>query len=154
MDVDGVLTDGAFWWGPNGEELKRFTFLDIMGVSIARRAGIVFALISGENSPLIDRYATKMSIEDVHKGCRQKDIALRAFADKHAFDLSEVCFIGDDINDVPALELAGFPAVPATAHQSAIRVAKYVAKNAGGNGAVREILDLILEQNQEHNTAS
>ncbi len=151
MDVDGVLTDGAFWWGPNGEEFKRFAFLDIMGVSIGRKAGLVFALISGENSPLVDRYAAKMGIEDVHKGCRQKDVALRAFAQKHGLDLAEICFIGDDVNDAPALELAGFSAVPATAHKTVQRLADYVAINAGGHGAVREIIDLILEQNMQNN---
>jgi 3-deoxy-D-manno-octulosonate 8-phosphate phosphatase (KDO 8-P phosphatase) len=55
IDVDGVLTDGGLWWGPNGEEWKRFCFADIMGVSLARRAGFILALISGENSPLVDR---------------------------------------------------------------------------------------------------
>src|SRR5207249_67198 len=57
LDVDGVLTDGGFWWGEDGQELKRFHFLDVMGISRASRAGLIFALISGENSSLVDRYA-------------------------------------------------------------------------------------------------
>ena len=65
LDVDGVLTDGAVWWGPGGEEWKRFSFSDIMGVSLARKAGLIVALISGEDSPLVDRYAVKMGITDV-----------------------------------------------------------------------------------------
>jgi len=77
LDVDGVLTDGTFWWGPDGEEYKRFSFLDIMGVSLGRKAGLVFALISGEDSPLVDRYAAKMGITDVFKGCKDKASALR-----------------------------------------------------------------------------
>src|ERR1700721_379699 len=80
MDVDGVLTDGGLWWGPNGEEWKRFCFADIMGVSLARRAGIQLALISGEDSPLVDRYAKKMQIQHVTKGGRAKAAALREFA--------------------------------------------------------------------------
>ena len=87
LDVDGVLTDGTFWWGPDGEEWKRFSFRDVMGVSLGRKAGLRFALISGEDSSLVDRYAHKMSIMDVYKGCKDKASALRDFVRKHALDL-------------------------------------------------------------------
>src|ERR1700688_1295347 len=80
IDVDGVLTDGGIWWGPGGEEWKRFCFADIMGISLARRAGLQLALISGEDSPLVDRYAHKMLIQHVMKGCRRKADALREFS--------------------------------------------------------------------------
>ena len=76
LDVDGVLTDGAFIWGPNGEEFKSFSFRDVMGISLARKSGMIFALISGEASPLVDRFARKMGITDVHKGCTDKAAAL------------------------------------------------------------------------------
>ena len=59
LDVDGVLTDGGFWWGPNGEEFKQFNFADVMGISLGRKAGLLFALISGEASPLVDRFAAE-----------------------------------------------------------------------------------------------
>ena len=77
LDVDGVLTDGGVWWGPNGEEWKRFSFRDIMGVSLARKAGLLVALISGEDSPLVDRFANKLGITDVAKGCKDKAEAVR-----------------------------------------------------------------------------
>ena len=80
LDVDGVLTDGGFWWGPDGQEWKRFSFADVMGVSLARRAGLIVALISGEPSALVDRYAGKMGITDVAKNCKDKASALRDFA--------------------------------------------------------------------------
>ena len=72
LDVDGVLTDGGVWWGPNGEEWKRFSFADIMGVSNARKAGLILTLISGEDSPLVDRFAAKFEITDITKGCEIK----------------------------------------------------------------------------------
>ena len=97
MDVDGVLTDGSVWWGPNGEEWKRFGFADIMGISLARRAGLQLALISGEASPLVDSYAQKMGIRYVFKGIRDKAAALRQFAAEAQLNLAEICFIGDDI---------------------------------------------------------
>jgi 3-deoxy-D-manno-octulosonate 8-phosphate phosphatase (KDO 8-P phosphatase) len=144
LDVDGVLTDGTLWWGPGGEEWKRFSFRDIMGVSLGRKAGLRFALISGEDSPLVDRYARKMGIADVYKGCKDKAAALRDFAGKHGLELSEVCFMGDDVNDLGALEIAGLSAAPADAHESVRRRAQRVMRHGGGLGAVRELVDLLL----------
>ena len=76
------LPTERFWWGPNGEEFKRFSFLDIMGISRSMKAGTVFALISGEESPLVDLFAQKTGILDVYKGCKDKGEALRSFARK------------------------------------------------------------------------
>src|SRR5438270_554639 len=90
LDVDGVLTDGGVWWGPDGAEWKRFSFTDIMGVSLARKAGLVMALISGEDSPLVDRFAAKFQIVDVAKGCKDKAAALVAFASGHHLSLEQV----------------------------------------------------------------
>lgn len=144
LDVDGVLTDGTFWWGQHGEEFRRFSFVDVMGVSRGRRAGLVFALITGEDVPQIDRYAAKMGITDVFKACRDKAAALRQFAETHGFELSEVAFMGDDVNDVPAMQIAGLPAAPADAMDSVLQVAKIVTRRCGGRGAVRELIDHIL----------
>jgi 3-deoxy-D-manno-octulosonate 8-phosphate phosphatase (KDO 8-P phosphatase) len=146
LDVDGVLTDGGFWWGPNGEEFKRFSFVDIMGVSLGRKAGLTFALISGEDSPLVDRFAQKMGIQHVHKGCKDKAAALRKFAEDAGLQLSKICFMGDDVNDLPAMKLAGFSAAPANAHQLAKETATLTMNHAGGQGAVRELVDLVLAQ--------
>jgi 3-deoxy-D-manno-octulosonate 8-phosphate phosphatase (KDO 8-P phosphatase) len=144
IDVDGVLSDGGLWWGPGGEEWKRFCFADIMGVSLARRAGLVLALISGENSPLVDRYAEKMLIRHVVKGCRDKAAALRDFAAAAGVKLTEVCFMGDDINDLPAMAIAGFSAAPANAALVVLQRANFIAKAPGGNGAVRELMEALL----------
>jgi 3-deoxy-D-manno-octulosonate 8-phosphate phosphatase (KDO 8-P phosphatase) len=144
LDVDGVLTDGGLWWGPGGEEWKRFCFADIMGVSLARRAGLELALISGEDSPLVDRYASKLLIRHVIRGCRDKASALRDFALLAGVELGEICFMGDDVNDLPAMALAGFSAAPANAASEVLAQANFVAKSLGGNGAVRELIDALL----------
>ena len=149
LDVDGVLTDGGVWWGPGGEEWKRFCFADIMGVSRARKAGIVVALISGEDSPLVDRFATKLGITDVQKGCKDKATALKRFADKAGFALSEICFMGDDVNDVAAMGLAGVAAAPANAQPAARQCATFISTNNGGNGAVRELVEAVLARQQK-----
>ena len=144
LDVDGVLTDGGVWWGPNGEEWKRFCFADIMGVSLAKKSGMILALISGEDSPLVDRFAVKMGISDIEKNCKDKARALRSFAGRRGLDLSDICFMGDDVNDLEAMEIAGLAAAPASAVSAALKKAAFIATKNGGDGAVRELVDAIL----------
>lgn len=144
LDVDGVLTDGGIWWNPRGEEWKRFCFADIMGVSMARKAGLLVALFSGEDSPLVDHFARKMGITDVEKNCKDKAGALRRFADRARLALSEICFMGDDVNDIAAMQLAGFAAAPANAQPAARQCASFISANNGGNGAVRDLIEAVL----------
>jgi 3-deoxy-D-manno-octulosonate 8-phosphate phosphatase (KDO 8-P phosphatase) len=141
LDVDGVLTDGTFWWGSDGTEFKRFSFADVMGISLARKAGLLFALISGEDSPLVDRFAQKMGIIHVFKGCKDKGAALRSFAADVGLGLDEICFMGDDVNDLPALRIAGLSVAPRNAHAEVRHVVTLITQQTGGNGAVRELLD-------------
>jgi 3-deoxy-D-manno-octulosonate 8-phosphate phosphatase (KDO 8-P phosphatase) len=146
LDVDGVLTDGTVWWGPAGEEFKRFSFVDIMGVSRACKAGLLVALVSGEDSPLVDRYANKFQIQDCFKACKDKAAAVREFARRRELKLEEICFMGDDINDLAAMAISGFSAAPANAHPAARQQANLVTQRDGGLGAVRELVDLILSR--------
>ncbi len=150
LDVDGTLTDGGVWWGPNGEEWKRFCFADVMGVSRALRAGLVVTLISGEDSPLVDRFARKLGLDDITKGCRDKARALQEFAGRHGLSLSDICFMGDDVNDLPAMELAGFSAAPSDAQPSIRRRASYVTEARAGYGAVRELIEFLLKACEPH----
>jgi len=145
LDVDGVLTDGGFWWGANGEEFKRFHFLDMMGIARARRTGVLFALISGEDSPLLGRLGGKLGIDDIFAGCKDKASALRAFSERTLIPLEAVCFMGDDVNDLGAMALAGVSAAPANAHPIVLARANVVTTRSGGNGAVRELLDRLAE---------
>jgi 3-deoxy-D-manno-octulosonate 8-phosphate phosphatase (KDO 8-P phosphatase) len=144
LDVDGVLTDGGVWWGPDGAEWKRFSFADIMGVSLARKAGLIVTLISGEDSPLVDRFAAKMGLDDITKGCKDKAVALRAFSERQRLQLDEICFMGDDVNDLAAMGIAGLSAAPANARPAVLREVDIVTEASGGNGAVRELVDLVL----------
>ncbi len=144
LDVDGVLTDGGVWWGPGGEEWKRFSFADIMGLSLARKSGLIVALISGEDSPLVDRMAAKVSIPYVEKNCKDKGAALQRFAGHYQLALHEVCFMGDDVNDLAALGLAGVSAAPADARPVVRDQCMFISQAKGGNGAVRELVDALL----------
>jgi 3-deoxy-D-manno-octulosonate 8-phosphate phosphatase (KDO 8-P phosphatase) len=144
LDVDGVLTDDGFYWGPNGQEWKRFSFADVMGISRASKLGLTFALVSGEASPLVDRYAEKMRIGDVFKGCKDKLAAVKAFADRHALTADQVGMMGNDVNDLAALEWCGFSAAPKDAHPSVRAKVSLVVERSAGFGAVREVLDLWM----------
>lgn len=146
MDVDGVLTDGTVWLDEDGRESKRISFADVMGVSLGRRAGLSFALISGESGGALDHIASKFGITDVFGGCRDKAAAVREFATRHDLDLAEVCFIGDDVNDVAAMQLCGLAVVPADAQAAASNVAAILATRRGGRGAAREVIDALLSE--------
>jgi len=146
LDVDGVLTDGGFWWGPEGAEFKRFSFLDVMGITLGRKAGLRFALITGEESLLVDRFALKVGISDLFKGCKDKGAALQLFSERHAIPLEAICFMGDDVNDIPAMRLSGKSAAPASAHPQVLKVAQIVTRLRGGDGAVRELIEGILAE--------
>lgn len=149
MDLDGVLTDGTFWWDQNENELKRFCFADVTGIPLAQKAGIILAIISGESSAagkaIVGRYAKKLNIKTVYKGCHDKASALREFAQKNKLDLLEVCYMGDDINDLPAIAIAGFSVAPPNAHSTVLQKVDFVTQHFGGFGAVRELLDIIIE---------
>lgn len=148
FDVDGVLTDGTLAWSSNDRaEIKRFSFADIMGISLLRRLGIKLALISGEPSPLVDRYAEKMHMHHVVKGTRDKASAVRDFTTKFSVPLEHTCFFGDDVNDIFAMSIVGLCACPANAAAEVREhVAEYgfVSTQPGGLGAVREFADALL----------
>lgn len=151
FDVDGVLTDGTLQWSPSGEESKRFSFADIMGISLLRRLGLKLALISGEPSPLVDLYAKKMHLHFVAKGTRDKASALREFSAKFDIPLAHTCFFGDDVNDLFAMEIAGLIACPSNAASEVLAYVNergFTAEQPGGLGAVRAFADACLTARQ------
>lgn len=143
MDVDGVLTDGTLWLDTSGAELKRVAFSDIMGVSLGRKAGLRFALISGEAGPCLDQIAKKFGITEVYPGCKDKGAALEQFARANGLAPSEICFVGDDVNDLPAFDVCGLSVAPADAHPAARDRAQLVTERGAGAGAVREVIDRL-----------
>ncbi|OGS06017.1 MAG: hypothetical protein A2204_07570, partial [Elusimicrobia bacterium RIFOXYA1_FULL_47_7] len=142
-DVDGVLTDGTFWWDKDELELKRFHFADITGIPLAQRAGIKIALMSGESShsgmAIVDRYSKKLRIEDVYKGCHDKQRAVKEFAKKYGLELSDICFVGDDINDLPAMMVTGLSVAPKNANDSVLEFVDIISSKDGGQGVIREV---------------
>ena len=148
-DVDGVLTDAGMYYSESGDEWKKFNTRDGMGIKLLQKAGLVTALITMEHTKLVTRRAEKLAIPEVHQGVRDKLTVLREVVARHGLTLGQVAYIGDDVNDVEALQAVGFSASPADGLPQVLAVVDYVCRKKGGEGAVREVADLILEARQQ-----
>jgi 3-deoxy-D-manno-octulosonate 8-phosphate phosphatase (KDO 8-P phosphatase) len=148
VDVDGVLTDAGMYYGPDGEVLKKFNTRDGMGLARVREAGVAVAIISGEDSAIVHARAAKLKIDDVYCDAANKRAAIDALCDKHGIALEQVAFIGDDLNDLSALESVGLACAVADAAEPVQAVAHYVTRRRGGDGAVREVCELLIAAKQ------
>jgi YrbI family 3-deoxy-D-manno-octulosonate 8-phosphate phosphatase len=144
-DVDGVLTDAGMYYAESGDEWKKFNTRDGMGIKLLQRAGIITAIVTQERTKLVARRAEKLAIPELHQGVMDKLSCLREMAARHGLTLSQVAYIGDDINDLEALKVVGFSASPADGMPQIAAAVDYVCQKKGGEGAVREIVEMILE---------
>jgi YrbI family 3-deoxy-D-manno-octulosonate 8-phosphate phosphatase len=144
LDVDGVLTDGGMYYGPDGEGLKRFDVKDGLGLRRLREAGLLLALISGEKSRIVLRRAEKLRIEEVHIGVEDKAAVFADLLRRHRVPAAETAYMGDDLNDLGPLRAAGIAVAPADAVTAVRRAAAWITRRPGGHGAVREVCDAIL----------
>ncbi len=150
MDVDGVLTDGKLHLSSNGDELKSFHTQDGMGISLARYAGIKSAIITGRTSEAVNRRAKELKIDYVYQGIKDKTQILNEIIAFENVEKENICYIGDDINDLPILKQVGYAASPSNAVPLVLKNVDFVAERPGGEGAVRSIIDNILEQQAEY----
>jgi 3-deoxy-D-manno-octulosonate 8-phosphate phosphatase (KDO 8-P phosphatase) len=144
MDVDGVLTDGGLYYTEHGDELKRFDVRDGQGLVLLRQAGILTAIVTGRRTTLVARRAEELGIAEVHQGVTDKAETVSALLARHGVPPAAVCYLGDDVNDLPALARVGLAVAVADAVPVVRRAAHYVTRAPGGRGAVREVCDLIL----------
>ena len=143
-DVDGVLTDAGMYYAESGDEWKKFNARDGMGLKLLQRAGIITAIVTQERTKLVARRAEKLAIPELHQGVLDKLSLVREIAARHELALSQVAYIGDDVNDLETLKEVGFSATPADGMPQIIAVVDYVCQKKGGEGAVREIIEMIL----------
>ena len=144
-DVDGVLTDGGMYYSDSGQEMKKFNVWDGMGIKLLQSAGVVTAIITALETKLVIRRAEDLKIPEVHQGIREKQVVLRKLALKYGISLQETAYMGDDQNDMEALGSVGFSAIPANGRPQLRPLVHYICKAKGGEGAVREVIDLILK---------
>jgi 3-deoxy-D-manno-octulosonate 8-phosphate phosphatase (KDO 8-P phosphatase) len=145
LDVDGVLTDGRLYYGARGEVLKAFNVKDGHGIKQVAAAGITVAIISGRKSAAVARRARELGIRHVTQGAKDKLAALAKLARSRKIELEYCACVGDDTPDAPILEAAGLAIAVADAHADALAAADLVTTRAGGQGAVREVCDWLME---------
>lgn len=144
-DSDGVLTDGGMYYSENGDELKKFNTKDGMGFKMLNEAGIITGIITGEDIDLVRRRAKKMKVDEVYLGIQDKMKILNEICSKYDLNYEEIAYIGDDINDLEVIKTVGLGCTVRDGMQCVKDIAKVITKAKGGQGAVREIVEMILE---------
>ncbi len=143
-DVDGVLTDTGVYYSERGEEMKRFSIRDGMGVERLRNVGVETAIITGEGSPSVLKRAEKLHINELHLRVKNKIELLGQICEKHNITPLEIAYIGDDVNDVEMMQAVGLAASPADGMSFAKDAAHFICSARGGHGAFREFAELII----------
>ena len=151
LDVDGVLTDGTLYLNDRGEEQRAFSVRDGHGLKMIRRHGIEVALLSGRSSALVEHRANELGIELLCQGSTDKAADLKALCDRAGCALAAAAHMGDDLPDLPAMQVAGLGLAPADGHPEVLAAADWVSSVPGGRGAVREICDLLLRLDRPRN---
>ena len=143
-DIDGVWTDGGMYYTAEGDVMKRFSVKDGWGVSFLHKAGIPVAILTGENTPIVQRRAEKLKIDYCFLGIKDKVAQAEALCAELGIGLGEVAFIGDDLNDLPLLRRVGFSASPVNTPDYVKREVDYVTTAHGGYGAFCEFVEKLL----------
>jgi YrbI family 3-deoxy-D-manno-octulosonate 8-phosphate phosphatase len=144
MDVDGTLTDGSMYYGSEGEAFKEFYVKDGMGIILLQKYGIKTAIMTAENTPIIEKRASRLHIDFLLMGIKAKVRAIEELSDSTTIPLSQIAYIGDDINDIRAMQRVGFSCCPNDAHFLVQEVCHDIMPYPGGRGAVRSLCDQIL----------
>jgi 3-deoxy-D-manno-octulosonate 8-phosphate phosphatase (KDO 8-P phosphatase) len=145
LDVDGVLTDGRLWYGPDGEQLKAFHVRDGHGIRRLVAAGVGVAVISGRRSAAVAARMRELGVSDVAQGVDDKARALAELLGRSAIQARRVACLVDDTPDLGMMAAVGLPAAVADAHPRVLAAAGHVTRAAGGRGAVREFCDWLLD---------
>lgn len=145
LDVDGILTDGGLYYTESGQVCKKFNVKDGKGIKLLIASGIEVAIISANDSTATLHRAKTLGISHCYIGVEDKLTVLQNLCQQLNLSLSQVAYMGDDVNDLPILQAVGFPLTVADAVRANRGCAVYVTELAGGQGAVREVCDLLLE---------
>lgn len=145
LDIDGVLTDGRIVYDNRGNELKFFDVQDGFGVALLKRVGIETVIMTAKKSNVVARRAKDFNVKGLYQNCFDKLETFRGMLEKFNIRPDEVCFMGDDVIDIPVLKRVGFAVSVPNGVDEAKEAAHYITKKPGGRGAVREVCDLIIK---------
>ena len=149
LDIDGCLTDGRIIYSSDGVEIKGFNVKDGLGITTWIKTGNHVAIITGRNSPIVEKRAKELGVQHLYQGIRDKDRVIKEIVASLGLQFSEVAVIGDDLNDYKMLSLAGRSFTPSDGHDEIKKIVNTVLSRSGGNGAVREMIDILVEENDQ-----
>jgi 3-deoxy-D-manno-octulosonate 8-phosphate phosphatase (KDO 8-P phosphatase) len=147
FDSDGTLTDGRIIMTSNGEEARAFDVRDGHGIRMGQHADLVFGVISGRRSAVLQQRAEELEFEEIHQQVMDKSSCLDDILSRRGISAEEVCFMGDDLIDIPIMRRSGLAVAPADAMPEVLEVAHHVTQRPGGRGAARELIDFLLHAN-------
>ena len=143
-DVDGTLTDGGMYYTTKGDVMKKFHARDGMGVNLLKRRNIPTVLITKEMNSINKKWAKNMNIKKVYEGIQEKEKLVKTLCNQFKIRSGEICYIGDDVNDIELMKNIGLSACPADANYIVKKESDVILKTQGGKGALREVVDLIM----------
>lgn len=143
-DVDGVLTDGGMYYTVDGDIMKKFHVRDGMGVTLLRKNNIDTIIVTKEKTKMVKQWARKMKVKKLYDGIIQKEVILDKICKEYNISPQEIAYIADDVNDLELLKKVGFAVTPNDGIKQAKKICDYVCKSRSGEGAFRELADLIL----------
>jgi len=143
-DVDGVLTDGGMFYSEHGEEIKKFNTRDGMGIELLKKIGVNTIFITKENSKISKNRAKKLNVK-IFSGIQNKEKKLKDITKMYKIESQSIAYIGDDVNDLSIMKMIGFSATPNNGVSEVKKIANYVCKHDGREGAFREFADLIIK---------
>jgi len=149
LDVDGCLSDGKLIYSTDGTESKNFNVKDGLGISTWIKMGNQVAIITGRNSTIVERRAKELGIQHLHQGIKDKDRVLKEIVSSLGINFYEVGAIGDDLNDFNMLNLVGRSFTPNDGVKEIKKIVKKVLTCSGGDGAVREMIDILVDDNNQ-----
>ncbi len=151
-DVDGVLSDGKVFYSANGDEIKNFNIKDGLGIKLLQKLGIEVAIITGRDSPMVARRAQELGVSKLYQGKRNKIASFEELLSELALSDAQVAYAGDDLPDLPLLKRCGIAIAPADAAPQIRQIADIVTQQKGGEGCVREFVDLLIDSRDAWST--
>ena len=148
LDVDGTLTDSGIYYDENGNEMKKFSTKDAIGIYAAQKAGMQVMVLTGRECAATTRRINELKVDYAFQNVKDKKAFLFNFMNENSLKKENVCYIGDDLNDFPAMDLAGYIGCPADGCKEIIERADYVSIINGGHGAVRDVIEHVLREKQ------
>ncbi|MFH1439833.1 MAG: acylneuraminate cytidylyltransferase [Candidatus Woesearchaeota archaeon] len=145
FDVDGIFTDGSVYLDKDGHESLKFSRIDGKGIELLRNKGMTLGVVSSEDTDIVRKRMEKLKIKEIHIGIKDKLKTYNHLKEKYNMKDEEICYCGDDIQDLIVMEKVGYPCCPKNAHKSIIAVSKYISNKCGGQGFIREIAEQFIQ---------